>query len=259
VSSQATFHDRAFAELGLDVRLRSVAWPTPDASGVNQRRALVAEGRQPWRAASWAIGGGGIRTTSRYVCAEVRNADLPVDVAPETVVARFLTELDVDGAVVALTSANIAAYATASAQSEGLTACALVTAGLANALRVGESVDGAPCRYLPGTINLACWVNAPLTFEAQLEAISVVTQARTLEILDARVPSLEQNGWATGTGTDCISLFSLDDTSPERCQRYAGLHTAVGRVLGRSVRDAVAQAVSDWKVARVSVDFHTLA
>lgn len=254
--SSETLNAQGFAELGVDVGLRSVAWPTPDASGVNQRRVLVAQGQHPWRALSWAIGGGGSCTTSRYVCAEVRNADLPMEVTPEAVVSRFLTQLNVDSAVVTLTSANIAAYATGTAQSAGFTACTLVTAGLANALRVGESLDGVPIRYLPGTINVACWVNVPLTFEAQLEAMSLVTQARTLELLEAQVPSLERNGWATGTGTDCISLFTLDDRL-ERCQRYSGMHTAVGRVLGRSVRDAVATAVSGWKLARASVDVHT--
>lgn len=257
MSSVATFNDPGFAELGVDVGLRSVAWPTPDASGVNQRRVLVARGQEPWRALSWAIGGGGLRTTSRYVCAEVRNADLPVEVSPEAVVSQFLSQLNVTSAVVTLTSANIAAYATGSAQGAGVTACTLVTAGLANALRVGESVEGVPRRYLPGTINVACWVNVPLTFEAQLEAMSLITQARTLEIIEAQVPSLEQNGWATGTGTDCISLFTPDEMSTEACQRYSGMHTAVGRVLGRSVRDAVAKAVCDWRLARASVGVHT--
>jgi adenosylcobinamide amidohydrolase len=197
---------------------------------------------------SWATVGGGVSREQRYVCAEVRNADLPLGVEPRAVIARFLSELQCDSGVVALTSADIAKYRTGFVRDGEVCAAALVTAGLANALRVGEPSAGPPRRYLPDTINLVCWVNVPLTLEAQLEALSIVTQARTLEVLKAEVPSLEQNGFATGTGTDCITLFSSDEGSgaANPWQLYAGMHTTVGRVLGRATREAVALVVSAW-------------
>lgn len=241
--------DDTFAHLGIELTLRVVPWTSVShTSDPEQRRVLVAEGQKPWRALSWALYGGGVKTERRYVCAEVRNADLPVGVDPHAVVRRFLGRMGHDSAVVTLTSADIGAYATGSAREAEVVAAVIVTAGLANALRVGEVSAGPPRRYLPDTINMACWVNVPLTFEAQLEAMSIVTQARTLEVLEAKVPSLEQNGWASGTGTDCIALFTLDE--PAAQQHYAGMHTAVGRVLGRAARDAVGSVVSAWKSAK---------
>ncbi len=248
---------RGFAAMGLDIGVRHVQWPNQSAAaGVSHgetsvRRALVVECDGAWDTLSWATVGGGLRCERRYVCAEVRNSDLPLGVQPRDVVSRFLQELGSDSGVVALTSANIAEYRAAFTSDGELAAAVVVTAGLANALRVGEPSVGPPRRYLPDTINLACWVNAPLTTEARLEALSIVAQARTLEVLEAKVPSLEQNGWATGTGTDCITLFSrrdADTSASAMC--YAGMHTAVGRVLGRATREAVADVVRAWQVAK---------
>jgi adenosylcobinamide amidohydrolase len=242
-------HRETFAHLGIELTLRVLPWAAlPPQSGSEQRRVLAAECERPWRALSWAMHGGGVRTERRYVCAEVRNADLPLGIEPQTVVGRFLHELGYDSAIVTLTSADVGAYATGSAREGEVVAAVVVTAGLANALRVGEVNAGPPRRYLPDTINMACWVNVPLTFEAQLEAMSIVTQARTLEVLEAQVPSLEQNGWASGTGTDCIALFTLDESEAQH--RYAGMHTAVGRVLGRAAREAVGSVVRAWKIAK---------
>ncbi len=238
-----------FEYLGIELALRVIPWTAlVPQSGSEQRRVLVAECERPWRALSWAMFGGGVRAERRYVCAEVKNSDLPLGVDPRVVVGHFLRELGHDSAVVTLTSADIGAYATGSAREGEVVAAVVVTAGLANALRVGEVNNGPQRRYLPDTINMACWVNVPLTFEAQLEAMSIVTQARTLEVLEAQVPSLEQNGWASGTGTDCIALFTLDETAAQHC--YAGMHTAVGRVLGRAARDAVGSVVGAWKIAK---------
>lgn len=244
---------RGFSELGLRLAIREVTWE-PLGSAVSQtrerRRALVVECTELWQSLSWAAAGGGRERHSRYVCAEVRNADLPLGVEPRAVCAAFLSRLDSEAAVVALTSADVGQYRAAFARESKVCAAVVVTAGLANALRVGEPSANPPRRYLPDTINLACWVNVPLTFEAELEALSIVTQARTLEVLEAKVPSLDENGWATGTGTDCITLFSaLEREHEERTPHpYAGMHTSVGRVLGVATRKAVGAVVDAWLV-----------
>lgn len=240
----------AFGLLGVSVQLREVPWVATRALAgePGQRRALVAEAAEAWCCSSWATAGGGVSKASRYVCAEVRNSDLPLGVDPQAVVQRFLDELHYTSAIVTLTSANVAAHVMAGSREDDVIAGVLVTAGLANALRVGEPSVGPPRRYLPDTINMACWVNTALTLEGQLEAMSIATQARTLAVLEAKVPSLDGNGWASGTGTDCIALFTPDRV--ERAVRYAGLHTAVGRALGRAARDAVARVVNDWKRAK---------
>lgn len=242
------------AALGLRIGVRQIDWEVPRAASAQggpddpvneQRRALVAEWDHEWCAASWAVVGGGFAVSRRYVCAEVRNADLPLGVLPRDVVGRFLEGLALTDAVVTLTSANVAAYASGAARDGDASAVVLVTAGLANALRVGEPSNGPPRRYLPDTINLVCWLDAPLTVAAQLEAHSIMSQARTLAVLEARVPTLDQNGWATGTGTDCLTLFTPN--APDRQADYAGMHTSIGRVLGQAVRQATAKVVAAWQ------------
>ncbi|MGH7607317.1 MAG: adenosylcobinamide amidohydrolase, partial [Gemmatimonadales bacterium] len=87
---------------------------------------------------------------------------------------------------------------------EGIAVLALATAGLANALRVGDPAT-APS-VVPGTINLILVVDAPLRDEALLECVALAAEARTLACLEAGVASTVSGGAATGTGTDCIAI-----------------------------------------------------
>jgi adenosylcobinamide amidohydrolase len=225
--------------------------------GNETRRALVARSNRVWHSLSWAPGGGGQSTTTTYCCLEVKDADLPIGVAPEDVIARFTVALDVKLPVATLTSANVGTFYTATAREGETAALVVVTAGFSNALRVGERSSRPTAESRLGTINIACWMNRFLSFEAQLEALSIVAEARTLAVLEAKITSSDRSGLATGTGTDCIALFthtsepnqggatgSMDSTAP--VTRYAGLHTSVGRVLGSAVREAVREAACNW-------------
>jgi adenosylcobinamide amidohydrolase len=191
-----------------------------------------------------------------YCCFEVRNSDLPLGVDPETIITRFSNSLGVGTAVATLTSADIGAFCSRFAEEQGVVAFALATSGFANALRVGELGSNPVRAYMPDTINIACWVNRTLSFEARLEALSIITQARTLAMLEAGIESSDGTGIATGTGTDCITLFTLHEDvtngfGPTATQSiaYSGMHTTVGRVLGKAVRDVMNTATA--RVAKV--------
>ena len=75
------------------------------------------------------------------------------------------------------------------------------------------------------------------------EGAKVVVQARTAAVMSIGLPL--DTGTATGTGTDCVVLAC----DPGEV-RYAGLHTAVGEVIGAAVRRAVTKAAADWVVWR---------
>ena len=65
----------------------------------------------------------------------------------------------------------------------------VATVGLGNALCAGDPpVAGEPA----GTINLLCHVSTPLSELALLEALALAAEARTLALLEARVPSSRQ-------------------------------------------------------------------
>lgn len=186
---------------------------------------------------SWAINSPGLTTARRILWREVRNADLPENLDVEDWLAQELAKRDAREAVCFLTSCNIADFAEARVTVGGVTARALATVGLSNAEAVGSR------RHQPhhdwGTINISVQIDSGLNMAARLEALSIATEARTAEVMNAglRLPT----GLATGTGTDCIAI-----AAPEGNSRYAGLHTEIGEAVGRAVRDAVAEGVRVW-------------
>lgn len=116
-------------------------------------------------------------------------------------------------------------------------ALCLATVGLGNAERIGHHRAGPARGY--GTINLAVLIEDGLTRPAMIEALTIAAEARTAAVIDCglQLPS----GLATGTGTDCIALAC--DPGP---RNHAGLHTDLGRAIGRAVYDAVGRGAAQW-------------
>ncbi|EMN31659.1 adenosylcobinamide amidohydrolase domain protein [Leptospira interrogans serovar Pyrogenes str. L0374] len=77
-----------------------------------------------------------------------------------------------------------------------------------------------------------------------LEAVSLITEARTLAVLEAKIRC--KTGLATGTGTDCIAFASPSCISTKR---YTGKHTLSGHLIGKAVYQSVSQGISNWKKA----------
>lgn len=199
---------------------------------------LVARLPGPHRVASWAIVGGGIRDARTVAWLCVSNADLAPGVDPARLLEERLRDGDLVDAVGLLTSANLDRYEEAIGRYEDLEAHAVVTVGLSNALRVGDPPHGPSI----GTINLLVTVSVPLTDEALIEALSIATEARTVAVLEAGVPSRRTGGVASGTGTDCVVMAAPTGIG----QPYAGKHTGVGHVVGDAVFRATARGVASW-------------
>ena len=193
----------------------------------------------PQRVLSFAPYRGGYGEAQSVAIWQVTNAQLPLGVDPLALLASYMQSLDAGG-VGLLTSRSIDKVEFASAEHGGLRARAIVTAGLSNALRVGDSPG--PLRTV-GTINSVVQVSAPLSFEAAIEALSLVAEARTLAVLEANEPSRRSLLPATGTGTDCIVVCSPVAPTPEL---YAGKHTAIGHLLGSVALSALRAAVQGW-------------
>lgn len=195
--------------------------------------------RAPQRVLSWAPYRGGYCEAQSVAIWQVTNAQLPLGVDPIALIRSYMQSLDTGG-VGMLTSRSIERVEVGYAEHAGLSARAVVTAGLSNALCVGDTPG--PLRTL-GTINCIVQVSAPLSLSAALEATSLVAEARTLAVLEAAEPSRRSFERATGTGTDCIALCSpcLDPA-----ESYAGKHTAVGHVVGAAALRALRAAVQRW-------------
>jgi adenosylcobinamide amidohydrolase len=163
----------------------------------------------------------------------------PVD-AKELLAAR-MRAASLEGAVGLMTSRRLDAYADVESDWAGLSARAVATVGLGNALRAGDP-PGAAGRI--GTINVLCQLSVALTQEALLEAAAIAVEARTIAVLESGAKSRLTGRPASGTGTDCLVIASpADARSPAK---YAGKHTDIGHVVGASVHRAVALGAAQW-------------
>jgi adenosylcobinamide amidohydrolase len=149
-------------------------------------------------------------------------------------------------AVGLMTTRDLASHVDAIARRGELSARCIATVGLGNALRAGDP----PGRSVPGTINLLCRVSVALSPEAQLEALALAAEARTLAVREAGVASTRSGAPASGTGTDCIVIAApRADGVPGRAGSaghagYAGKHTAIGHVIGAAVLDATRRGIA---------------
>lgn len=203
--------------------------------------ALVVRFDRPARAASSAVLGGGLRDVHAVVHHSVRPGDeraLAEPVVWLRGVCRQLA-LDPETAVALVTGVDLARTVRVEEAAAGISVVAFATAGLTNALRVGDPATFAS--VAPGTINVIVVIDAPLSDAALVEAVSMTVEARTLAVLEAGVSSTRSRLPATGTGTDAIVVVAPRDGAT---LAYCGKHTVLGERLGRSVLRAVATAVA---------------
>ncbi|WP_417256982.1 adenosylcobinamide amidohydrolase [Celeribacter halophilus] len=200
---------------------------------------LIAELGTSLRVLSFAPYRSGFVMADRIVWRELRNADLPVDLAVSDWVTAEMTEAGHAEAVGMLTSRDVTKFQRKETRVESARVAAIATVGLGNAERIGTRTprDWSFERY--GTINIAVQIAEGLTEAAQIEALSIATQARTAAVVDAglRLP----HGPVTGTGTDCIAI-----AAPKGDTAYAGLHTALGEAIGAAVYQTVATGAAVW-------------
>ena len=125
---------------------------------------------------------------------------------------------------------------------KNLEVTALTTAGV----RTNASKAGDPASYHEengkfGTINTIILINAHLCEETLLDAVMTATEAKTVALNDLKIPSQYSNGFATGTGTDGIAIFSSSDSNYKLTN--AGKHSKLGELIGNCVIESVKQAI----------------
>ena len=187
----------------------------------------------------------GLCLARRVAWVLVNNAELPPDVDPQYLLRDRLAQVDATDAIGLLTSRDLSHYVVRTARQGDEQACCVATVGLSNALRCGD--PPGPLFNPAGTINLLCWTSVPLDSKAMYEALSVVTEARTVAVHETKIPSRVSGQPASGTGTDCTVLATpRADLQPNRAEVYAGKHTAVGHILGKATYEAVRDGARAW-------------
>lgn len=204
-------------------------------------RWLTVRFDAPYRCTSWAVANGGVvvSDTVAWRFLELNEIERFRDVR-----AWFADQLRADGlesAVGLLTSRALHRFEESGER--GGPCHVVATVGLSNALAAGDPVISLPPR--PGTINILCTLDAPLTVEASLEAMALAAEARAAAMFDAQVQSTMSCRQASGTGTDCIVIAHPQADQPT--VEYCGKHTEWGRLIGFHVRDAVSRAIAEWR------------
>ena len=129
-----------------------------------------------------------------------------------------------------------------------ITVTALVTGGVeVNGGRVGDpaswdeledkSIEQAP----HGTINIILHINVDLTPGALARALVTCTEAKTAALQELLAPSRYSMGLATGSGTDGTIIVTNADAKIQLTD--AGKHGKLGELIGRTVKDAVKEAL----------------
>lgn len=201
---------------------------------------LIVEFPSPVTCIGWTLQGGGRVRTNCLLWRQVRNEELTEEFDVSAWLQSETAGLNHPSAPCFLTSAAISKYVEARAVVEEMSANVLVTLGLGNAERIGQRRND-PKPF--GTINAALIVNRPLSDSAALEAISLLTEARTTAMLE-HAPLCGAKA-VTGTGTDCLAVCFPDGA--EATVTHAGKHTALGEAIGAAALEAFSTAILHWR------------
>lgn len=187
------------------------------------RPALVWHCPEPVRALATAVLGGGLGPRSWLINAEVTPSYRRADPAAHAAAIAKDLGLPAGEGVVLLTAARV------------LEVVSVVDDGAACDATVGVSAptwaaapDGEWSSWQPGTINLVCWVPAPMSDAALANLLVTATEAKTQALLDAGVPG-------TGTASDAVVVCC----PPGGGEIYGGPRSRWGARVARSVHRAV--------------------
>ena len=121
---------------------------------------------------------------------------------------------------------------------------AISTAGV----RTNSSKAGDPASYWQengefhfGTINTILLTNVNLSKSTLVEAFMCATEAKTVAMNNLKIPSQYSNGYATGTGTDGLCIFS--NTDSDDVITNAGKHSKMGELIAKAVIESVTKAI----------------
>jgi len=189
---------------------------------------------------SWAIVGGGWQLSAGCLWVRVTDRDLTPPIDAIDFLRKKLNQKSASPKVGLLTSARLEDFVENTLSFGDLQVRTVLTVGLGNALRVGDS-PGPSGRI--GTINMVTQISKPLSKEAQLEAMAIQTEAKTAAMLDMKIPSYRSYTAATGTGTDCQVISS---PPAHLVEKYAGKHTRLGHLIGESVYHSMTAGIQRW-------------
>lgn len=156
-----------------------------------------------------------------------------------------LMEIDSNFSTGLITLAEMNNLSIVSKEYKNVEVIAISTAGV----RTNASRAGDPASYWQengefhfGTINTIILTNVKLSKSTLVEAFLTATEAKTVALNNLRIPSQYSNGYATGTGTDGMCIFSNIDS--DDVITNAGKHSKMGELIADAVIESVEKAIA---------------
>lgn len=145
-----------------------------------------------------------------------------------------------------LTSAQMENACIVTKQYRNLEVSAITTAGVrVNASRAGDSAsyyeENGDFQFDVGTINVIILTNVCLEPGTLANGLVTATEAKTVALSNLRIPSQFSNGFATGTGTDGIAIFSNSES--DNILSNAGKHSKLGELMAKCVIESISEAI----------------
>lgn len=145
-----------------------------------------------------------------------------------------------------LTSAQMENACVVTKQYRNLEVSAITTAGVrVNASRAGDSAsyyeENGDFQFDVGTINVIILTNVCLGPGTLANGLVTATEAKTVALSNLRIPSQFSNGFATGTGTDGIAIFSNSES--DNILSNAGKHSKLGELIANCVIESISEAI----------------
>lgn len=223
---------------------------TSQASLDHTQNHIHVEFRVPHQVISSAVLNGGLVQASHIVNLQVPKSGTSKE-APEVTLSKYCVDLGWNGTIVGMmTAASMDSFQMAKETVQGIDVVVLVTSGLSNPRRAGDRAEHrkmATQSEEVGTINIVALTSAILTESAMVEALLIVTEAKSAALQEAGIRSPVSNKIATGTGTDSVAVVSGHGP---KTVCYCGKHVLFGEILGRLVTNAVASSI-EWDLTQV--------
>ncbi len=208
-----------------------------------EQEALVLSFPRPVRVLSWAVLNGGFCYADHIINHHVDKDDISFAADPKKWLNGTVRRLGLHGKVVGMaTGVKMQSLEQASFSDREMEATCFATVGSSNALTAGDRADQISIAetVTSHTINLILLVRPGLSDRAMVEAIQIATEGRVRALHEARIVSTRTSLPATGTGTDCIAVVSLDKGEVP----YCGKHTKMGELIGLAAYTAVKKGLA---------------
>ena len=151
----------------------------------------------------------------------VKKLDLPADTVC------FMTAAELDKA-----------FCAREVEHNGSRALALLSAGISNAIRAGESSrEGTVPHRQVGTINIMVITDRSLDDCGLVNAVMTVTEAKAAALQDHHIP---------GTGTTSDAVLVACPLDGERCL-WSGSSSEHGIAMSMAVREGLGESIARWK------------